>query len=220
MFAEHLNNLFPGLQFPLELARRILTHASHPAAIYGHNAGLSFMGRRVISAYLYLLLSSSPHLRPSDDLEAIVAQSLNTYVLGERIGSKWGLGRVMRWTPTIKADRAKDANFTILKGVGLYKVQGDAVAAVVGGIFEQFGGSAAHRTFHTRVLPHILARKNNAGLPEAFHADVQSACNRFGGMEGPLLVDHPSSPLAQTNTASKDTPEKLKKTLQEAPSLD
>lgn len=44
MFAEHLNHLFPELQFPLELARRILTHASHPAAIYGHNAGLSFMG--------------------------------------------------------------------------------------------------------------------------------------------------------------------------------
>ncbi|KAJ3763633.1 hypothetical protein EV360DRAFT_91741 [Lentinula raphanica] len=219
MFAEHLNNLFPGLQFPLELARRILTHASHPAAIYGHNAGLSFMGRRVISAYLYLLLSSSPHLRPSDDLEAIVAQSLNTYVLGERIGSKWGLGRVMRWTPTIKADRAKDANFTILKGVGLYKVQGDAVAAVMGGIFEQFGGSAAHRTFHTRVLPHILARKNNAGLPEAFHVDVQTACNRFGGMEGPLIVDRPASTSAETKMASKDTTEK-KKTLQEAPSLD
>lgn len=44
MFAEHLNNLFPELQFSIELARRILTHSSHPAAIYGHNAGLSFMG--------------------------------------------------------------------------------------------------------------------------------------------------------------------------------
>ncbi|KAJ3810127.1 ribonuclease-III-like-domain-containing protein, partial [Lentinula aff. lateritia] len=186
-FAEHLNHLFPELQFPLELARRILTHASHPAAIYGHNAGLSFMGRRVISAYLYLLLSSSPHLKPSDDLEAIVAQTLNTYVLGEHLGSKWGLGRVMRWTPTLKVDKSKDASPTLLKGVGLYKVQGDAVAAVIGGIFEQFGASTAHRTFHTRVLPHILASKSHAGLAEAFHEDVRSACNRFGGLQGPLV---------------------------------
>lgn len=43
-FAQHLNGLFPSLQFPPELARRILTHGSHPAAIHGHNAGLSFMG--------------------------------------------------------------------------------------------------------------------------------------------------------------------------------
>ena len=43
-FAEHLNGLFPTLQFPPELARRILTHGSHPAAAYGHNAAYSFMG--------------------------------------------------------------------------------------------------------------------------------------------------------------------------------
>lgn len=95
-------------------------------------------GRRVISAYLCLLLSSSPNLKPSDDVEAIVSRTLNTYVLGEHIGSRWGLGRVMRWTPTLKADRVKDADVALLKGAGLYKVQGDAVAAVIGGIFEQF----------------------------------------------------------------------------------
>ena len=43
-FAEHLNGLFPTLRFPPELARRILTHGSHPAATYGHNAAYSFMG--------------------------------------------------------------------------------------------------------------------------------------------------------------------------------
>jgi len=43
-FAEHLNGLFPTLQFPPELARRILTHGSHPAAIHGHNAAYSFIG--------------------------------------------------------------------------------------------------------------------------------------------------------------------------------
>ncbi|KAF5390590.1 hypothetical protein D9757_002692 [Collybiopsis confluens] len=195
---KHLNNLFPELQFPDELARRILTHSSHPAAVYGHNAALSFMGRRVISAYLSLLLSSSPNLKLSDDVEAIVTEALNTYVLGEHIGSKWGLGRVMRWTPTLKADSAKNANIELLASVGLYKVQGDAVAAVIGGIYEHFGASTAHRVFYTRVLPHILINKPKSGLPEAFHSDARSVCNRFGGMSGPLVVDHSSLPPLPT----------------------
>jgi len=62
--AEHLNGLFHPLQFPPELARRILTHASHPAAINGHNARLSFMGafryscERLISRSLYPIIRS------------------------------------------------------------------------------------------------------------------------------------------------------------------
>ena len=43
-FVEHLNGLFPPLQFPPELARRVLTHGSHPSAASGHNAGLRFIG--------------------------------------------------------------------------------------------------------------------------------------------------------------------------------
>jgi hypothetical protein len=43
-FSDHLNGVFPGLQFPPELARRILTHASHQTATNGHNASLSFIG--------------------------------------------------------------------------------------------------------------------------------------------------------------------------------
>jgi hypothetical protein len=163
-FAEHLNGLFPTLQFPPELARRILTHGSHPAAMYGHNAAYSFMGmfcshasislplnsfscsgRRILEAYLLLLLSSSPALHPRHDLDDIVARTLNSYTLGERVGSVWGLGRVMRWTPTIPADKLKpgEDNRDLLKSVGLYKVQGDAVSAVMGGIFYQF----VHRFF-------------------------------------------------------------------------
>ncbi|KAG6852826.1 hypothetical protein C0991_008864 [Blastosporella zonata] len=39
----HLNFLFPELHFPDEVARRILTHGSHPAAVYGHNGAFSFV---------------------------------------------------------------------------------------------------------------------------------------------------------------------------------
>ncbi|KAF7349172.1 RNase III domain-containing protein [Mycena sanguinolenta] len=189
IFAEHLNGIFTPLKFPLELSARVLTHASHPAAFHGHNAQFSFIGRRVLESYLLLLLASSPHLKPSHDLQEIASRVLNTYFLGEHIGSKWGLGRVMRWTPTIaasmlsnesRADKAK-----LLKDVGLYKVQGDAVGAVMGAIFQQFGASVAHRVFHTRVLPRLLLP--HGGLPTCFHQDAQEACERLGGVEGDLV---------------------------------
>ena len=157
-FAEHLNGLFPALHFPPELARRILTHSSHPAATYGHNGAYSFIGsfsyhgsitfltifffsgRRILEAYLLLMLNSSAALHSKHDLSDIVTRTLNSYTLGERVGSVWGLGRVMRWTPTIPVDKLKlgDDNREMLKSVGLYKVQGEAVSAVMGGIFYQF----------------------------------------------------------------------------------
>ena len=44
VLARHLNEVFSPLQFPPELASRILTHASHPDAARRHNARLSFVG--------------------------------------------------------------------------------------------------------------------------------------------------------------------------------
>lgn len=46
----------------------------------------------------------------------------------------------MRWVPTVSKEKLsgpgdKDG---LLRSVGLYKVQGDAVAAVIGAIYEQF----------------------------------------------------------------------------------
>ncbi|KAJ7151012.1 hypothetical protein C8R46DRAFT_914199 [Mycena filopes] len=191
IFTDHLNGLFPPLKFPSELSARILTHASHPAAFHGHNAQFAFIGRRVLESYLLLLLASSPHLKPSHDLQAIVSSVLNTYFLGEHIGSKWGLGRVMRWTPTIAAEMLKDETrvdkMQLLKDVGLYKVQGDAATAVLGGIFQQFGGSVAHRVFHTRMLPRLLLPQG--GLPVCFYADAHEACARLGGSDGQVLLE-------------------------------
>lgn len=46
----------------------------------------------------------------------------------------------------------------------------------------------AHRVFHTRLLPHLLL-PGYEGLPEAFHADAQAACERMGGVDGELLLD-------------------------------
>lgn len=46
-FSRHLNQQFPPLNFPPDLAKRILTHGSHAKArTDGHNARLSFIGMR------------------------------------------------------------------------------------------------------------------------------------------------------------------------------
>lgn len=98
-------------------------------------------GRRVIESYLLLFLNSSSALRSAHDLDAILNRTVNSYILGEHVGSSWGLGRALRWTPSIPASQmlsVNDGNRKLLKGVGFYKVQGDTVAAVIGGIYHQF----------------------------------------------------------------------------------
>ncbi|KXN82775.1 hypothetical protein AN958_02214, partial [Leucoagaricus sp. SymC.cos] len=193
-FATHLSALFPPLEFNPEIARRCLTHASHPSAMNGHNAGLGFLGRRVLESYLLLYLTSSKVLKPMHDFRFITMWTLSPYTVGQQVGSKWGLGRVMRWVPSVNKEKLNEPllgdkpsdKHELLRGVGLYRVQGDAVAAVIGAIYEQFGGSVAHRAFHTRVLPHLLLDGKNGGLPLVFHDEVREICDKMGGAEGDL----------------------------------
>lgn len=56
-FAAHLNSVFRSLEFPPELARRILTHGSHKAAIHGHNGRLGFIGEYLLCKGGFLLLA-------------------------------------------------------------------------------------------------------------------------------------------------------------------
>ena len=48
----HLNETFKPLEFPPELAARMLTHVSHRDAVTGHNARLAFLGMLLPTAYL------------------------------------------------------------------------------------------------------------------------------------------------------------------------
>jgi hypothetical protein len=79
-------------------------------------------------------------------LEDIAYRTLHTYALGEHVGSKWGLGRSLQWVPAIAREAREQVkaqpDSPDLRKVGLYKVQGDAVTAVMGGIFFQFVGPA------------------------------------------------------------------------------
>jgi hypothetical protein len=165
----------------------------------------------VLESYLHLYLSSSKHLKPEHDFNLIANWTLAPYTIGHHVGSKWGLGRVMKWVPTVDKERLKNHSdkADLLRGVGLYKVQGDAVAAVMGTIFEQFvrlfivsswflllrhviqGGSVALRAFHTRVLPNLLIDGVNGGLPVIFHSEVRQICKSMGGPEGDLTKPLP-----------------------------
>ena len=60
-FSVHLNSIFQSLDFPPELARRILTHGSHKDAIHGHNGRLAFIGGYPLdqSTFFSLILAST-----------------------------------------------------------------------------------------------------------------------------------------------------------------
>ncbi|KAL6304703.1 ribonuclease-III-like-domain-containing protein [Sparassis latifolia] len=198
---EHLNELFPPLKFPPDLAARILTHSSHPEAVQRHNARLSFIGRRVLQSYLLLFLHGSPALQPVHEYELIAARAINTYMLGEFVAPHWELGRVLRWTPVhtgplsmaaVQRENVRDVlgrlGSEASRSVGMYKVHGTAVEAVVGGVFHQFGGSVAHRLFHTRMLPHLLLPGRSEGLHDVFHEHALQVCQQMGGPNGALVV--------------------------------
>jgi hypothetical protein len=148
----HLDGLFAPLEFPTELARRILTHASHRDAVSGHNQRLSFIGaspssslrtrqltrprppgRRVLESYFLLFLHSAPlPANAKPDYARLAERNIHTYVFGEHVGNGWALGNVMRWTPPGKGRNGKAAS------IGLYRIAGTAMEALVGGVYHQF----------------------------------------------------------------------------------
>ena len=154
--------------FPPELATRLLTHASHPASrVVGHNARFAFigecyrpfhhplqpslclddwssdllnlrsnLGRRIIESYFLMFLHSCPNVNSGADYAKTSSNALNTYTLGEHVGREWGIGKVLKWKSMVDSQM-------IEKGadnghVGLHKVLGTTVEAIVGGVYHQF----------------------------------------------------------------------------------
>ncbi|CAE6474033.1 unnamed protein product [Rhizoctonia solani] len=129
------------------------------------------------------------------DFDNLSEMVLHTRALGEHVGAAWQLERVMRWVPNfdhhtdaggIRADEGGSS--------GLYKIRGTTVEAVVGGVFYQFGAVAAHRLFHTRVLPHLTFL-----LPTEYRKPAEAACKRLGGTSAPVLLPSQSSHLQVEN---------------------
>lgn len=102
-------------------------------------------GRRVLKTYLLLYIHSSPALLPTHDYDLILERALNTYVLGQHVAPKWGLGRVLKWAPVNISPKLESVaedysrmDPKLSHSVGLYKVMGTSVEAVVGGVFHQY----------------------------------------------------------------------------------
>ncbi|VDB85081.1 unnamed protein product [Peniophora sp. CBMAI 1063] len=185
--ATHLNETFKPLQFPPELAARMLTHVSHRDAVNGHNGRLAFLGRRITESYLLFWLHSlPPDLSERYDHDRTCARVLNTYTLGELVAPKWGISSRMRWSsPQVEVKEGEEPSNAAQ--VGLYKVGGMGVEAVMGGIYHQFGGSIAHRVFQTRLLPHLIQPKRPMGLPDTLVDAARESIQRMGGPQGPLI---------------------------------
>lgn len=113
-------------------------------------------GRRVLQSYLFLFLHSSPSLQPEHDLDFIAERAINTYVLGEHVAPRWGIGKIVRWTPvninsvstapTLRRDPSSlltAVTPSSQRSIGMYKVHGTTVEAVMGGVFHQHVSSQA-----------------------------------------------------------------------------
>lgn len=83
-----------------------------------------------------MFLHSCPNVNSGADYTNITSNALNTYTLGENVGREWGIGKVLRWKSMVDPQMAaKGAD----KGhIGLHKVLGTTVEAIVGGVYHQF----------------------------------------------------------------------------------
>ncbi|KAG8720393.1 hypothetical protein FRC09_009655 [Ceratobasidium sp. 395] len=186
----------------------MITHTSWRNGLEGNNNRFSFVGRRVLKAYLLAFLHAHTPITPTppltqppsepspdtrisqlpmpssvleDDFDEIADKAIDTRALGSMVGNVWELERVMRWAPSrVGESRLSDP--------GLYKIRGTTVEAVIGGVFFQFGGVAAHRLFHTRLLPHVASL-----LPTDYRKPAQTACNRLGGPSALVLLAQPAT---------------------------
>jgi hypothetical protein len=93
---------------------------------------LSTAGRRVLEAYTMLFLHS---MGPKADANwaASAERILSTHSFGQHIAPRWQLAKHIRWTPP-----TPNGGFGKSETIGLYKVAGTAVEAIVGAVFHQF----------------------------------------------------------------------------------
>lgn len=93
-----------------------------------------------MECYLNLFLTASKELKPTHDLEDIAERALHPNLLGEQLGGRWALTKVLQWTPAVSRSQLETTAdpASLIRRIGLYKVQGEAVAATLGAIYIQF----------------------------------------------------------------------------------
>ncbi|KAG8868755.1 hypothetical protein FRB98_003232 [Tulasnella sp. 332] len=142
---HYLQSLLPSLEFPEKVVLRMITHPSWKAGFEGHNNRLSFIGRRVLNAYLVLFLhdaraklqastpSTSAEAPEEADYQAIVETALDTGPLGKYVGGAWKVEDVTRWTSNVAVEADKGLHWA-----GRHAVRAATVEAIMGGVFHQY----------------------------------------------------------------------------------
>ncbi|SGZ08488.1 BQ5605_C030g10797 [Microbotryum silenes-dioicae] len=124
------------------------SHSSLSASQIGHGEKLAFLGRRVLRMHYTLHLAS--HLDPRSEVmhdglrQSAIDIRFDTKQLGATIGKGWGLQSVLRWREV----RGPKGDPT-----GLYKARGQAVEALIGAVYTQFGIQATKKMFALMVWP-------------------------------------------------------------------
>lgn len=89
--------------------------------------------------------AASSFLSSTDQLEKL----LQTSRLGDSVGRSLKLEQVMRWRPAVSDGQAGP------KEIGLFKIRGTTVEALIGAIYHQHGAAAAQAFFGAKVLPEL-----------------------------------------------------------------
>ncbi|KAJ2773043.1 54S ribosomal protein L3 mitochondrial [Coemansia nantahalensis] len=134
-----------------EMMERVCTHPSFAAAAAATEAGegtsnerLQWIGKRVLNLYVGEHLAAKYPNMPVEMLQDVQHGSFGLSSLAE-VGRHFGLQPALRWRSVAKEEDAK---------VGLTKVLGKAVQALVGAVYQEMGARAAQQF----VQQHILAR--------------------------------------------------------------
>lgn len=96
----------------------------------------SNLGRRIIESYFLMFLHSCPNVNSGADYAKTSSNALNTYTLGEHVGREWGIGKVLKWKSMVDPQMIERG--TDNGRIGLHKVLGTTVEAIVGGVYHQF----------------------------------------------------------------------------------
>lgn len=83
-----------------------------------------------------MFLHSCPNVNSGADYANITSNTLNTYTLGEHVGREWGIGKVLKWKATVNSQVVAEGVGN--RYIGLHKVLGTTVEAIVGGVYHQF----------------------------------------------------------------------------------
>jgi hypothetical protein len=122
-------------------------------------------GRRVLESYFLLFLHSAPlPANAKPDYARLAERNIHTYVFGEHVGNGWALGNVMRWTPPGKGRNGKAAS------IGLYRIAGTAMEALVGGVYHQFVSSFGRASVYASLTIHTGWCRRTPAVPHSHPA--------------------------------------------------